>query len=247
MFVNGSVPARRGLVVLLAALGGVLVAYAWSSELVDQQIGFNVADTLLGRDANATPIGVILSGIVFALVSGLAGSFTACNIAAFGAVGPLVGRNQSRAQRFVQTVRPLGWLAVGMVTVSALYGALVGIVGIRMPQFSTAKTTGISPRVAQAMITFGVLGAIMIALGLASLRLIGDPLAGASRRAPNAPLVVMGALIGGFLIGRPYPLFGDLFRHAATAHNPLYGAAAFALQSVGNIVVIGFLSWMLRP
>jgi hypothetical protein len=41
--------------------------------------------------------------------------------------------------------------------------------------------------------------------------------------------------------GRPYPLFRDLFRHAATTHNPFYGAAAFVLQSVGNIVVMSLL------
>ena len=42
----------------------------------------------------------------------------------------------------------------------------------------------------------------------------------------------------GFLIGRPYPLFRIMFRSAAEQHNVLYGAAAFALQSVGNIVVM---------
>jgi hypothetical protein len=51
----------------------------------------------------------------------------------------------------------------------------------------------------------------------------------------------MGALVGGFLIGRPYPLFRDLFRNAANRHNPLYGAGAFVLQSLGNMIVMGVL------
>jgi hypothetical protein len=241
LFVNGVFPRRRWLVLLLSALVGLFVAYAWSARLADDTIGFNVADTLLGRDAHGTPIGGILSGVVFAFVSGLAGSFTACNVAAFGAVGPLVGGTRSRGERFAHALRSLGWLAAGMIAVSAVYGALVGLVGTRMPQFSTAKVSGISPRTGQAMVTFGLIGLVMIVLGLAALGLIRDPLARISRRLPNAPLVLVGALIGGFLIGRPYPLFRDMFRHAATSHNPFYGAVAFTLQSVGNIVVMAVL------
>lgn len=32
-----------------------------------------------------------------------------------------------------------------------------------------------------------------------------------------------------------------MFRHAAGSHNPLYGAAAFVLQSFGNIIVLSVL------
>jgi len=241
LFVNGMFPRRRWLVLTLSVVAGLLLAYGWSAQLADDTIGFNVADTLLGRNANGTPIGGILSGVVFAFVSGLAGSFTACNVAAFGAVGPLVGGTRTRGERLGHALRSLGWLAAGMIPVSAVYGAIVGIVGTRMPQFSTAKVSGISPRIGQAMVTFGVIGLVMIVLGLAALGVIRDPLARLSRRYPNAPLVLVGALIGGFLIGRPYPLFGAMFRHAASSHNPFYGALAFTLQSVGNIVVMGLL------
>jgi hypothetical protein len=241
LFVNGWFPRNRWLVVLLSVIGGFLLAYAWSSELVDHTIGFSVADGLLGHDADKTPIGSIASGVVFAFVTGLAGSFTACNIAVFGAVGPLLGRHLSRRDRFVQTVKPVCWLAVGMIPVSAVYGAIVGIWGTRMPQYSTAATSGISPRIGQAMITFGLIGAVMLVLGLASLGIVRDPLAAISRRFAAAPLVLIGALIGAFLIGRPYPLFRDMFRHAAITHNPAYGAFAFVLQSIGNILVMTVL------
>ncbi|MFG2049448.1 hypothetical protein ACGFIW_18695 [Micromonospora sp. NPDC048935] len=241
LFVNGWFPRNRWLIVLLSAIGGFLLAYAWSSELVDHTIGFNVANGLLGHDADKTPIGSIASGVVFAFVTGLAGSFTACNIAAFGAVGPMLGQDLSRRDRFVQTVKPLGWLAVGMIPVSAAYGAIVGLWGTGLPQYSTAPTSGISPRIGQAMLTFGLIGAVMLVLGLASLGIVRDPLAAISRRFPAAPLVLMGALIGAFLIGRPYPLFRDMFRHAASTHNPGYGAFAFVLQSIGNILVMAVL------
>jgi MFS family permease len=245
LFVTGSFPRRRRLVLVLSLLGGVLLAYSWSSELVDRTIGFGVADHLLGRNANGTPIGGIASGIVFAFVTGLAGSFTACNIAAFGAVGPLLSQATSRRDRFVGTVRPLGYLALGMLPVSAAYGAVVGVFGTRMPQFSLAATHGLSPRILQAMLTFGLIGLVMLVLGLAALGLLPDPLAAVSRRYPNAGMVLMGILIGAFLIGRPYPLFRDMFRHAAESHNPLYGAFAFVLQSLGNIVVMSVLFLLL--
>jgi hypothetical protein len=241
LFVNGAFPKRRAPIVLLAAIGGILLSYLWSAELVDKTIGFNAASTMLGHDAVTTPIGGIASGVIFALVSGLAGSFTACNIAAFGAAGPLIGSARTRRERFTRTVKPLGWMAVGIIPVSAIYGMIVGLVGTTMPQFSTAKTTGLSPRSIQSMVTFGLIGLVLIVLGLAALGVIRDPLAPVSRRFRNAPMILMGVLIGGFLIGRPYPLFREMFRHAAETHNPLYGATAFVLQSFGNIIVLALL------
>ncbi|MER7701991.1 hypothetical protein ABTX81_03685 [Kitasatospora sp. NPDC097605] len=247
LFVNGLFPRRRALVVLLGLLGGLLLAYAWSSELVDDKIGFSAASELLGHDARNTPLGGISAGVLFAFVSGLAGSFTACNVAVFGAVGPLVGQmSLTRRQRLVHALRPLGWLTVGMLPVSAGYGVLVGLFGTRMPQFSTAPVHGsISPRMLQAMIVYGLVGLVMLVIGLAAAGVLPDPLERVAARFPNAPLVLVGALVGGFLIGRPYPLFRNLFRHAAVEHNPLYGAVAFSLQSIGNILVMALLFLLL--
>jgi hypothetical protein len=239
----GGLPRRRGLLILISVAFALFLSYAWSSKLVDTEIGVNTANALLGHDAHKTPIAGIAAGVLFAFVSGLAGSFTACNIAVFGAVGPMVGHSGSRREKLLHTARPLGWLAVGMIPVSAAYGALVGFVGTRMPQFSTVSAPAgtISARSAQAMIAFGLIGLVMIVLGLAAVGVVPDPLGPLSRRHPNARMVVLGVLVGGFLIGRPYPLFRDLFRHAASTHNPLYGGAAFVLQSVGNILVMSVL------
>ncbi|MEV6828041.1 hypothetical protein [Amycolatopsis sp. NPDC051102] len=237
-FGAGPYPARRAAVAVLAILAGFVLTAIWSAPFVDSVIGDSVANGLLGYDAKATPISGVLAGTLFAFVSGLAGSFTACNIAAFGAVAPLVG---SEAGQKRSALKPLGWIAAGMLTVSVGYGVVVALVGTRMPQFSTAQTTGLSPRSIQSMIAFGVVGLVFLAMGLIALGIVGNPFAGFTRRHPAAPLVLMGALIGGFLIGRPYPLFRIMFRSAAEQHNVLYGAAAFALQSVGNIVVMAVL------
>ncbi|MFB9476631.1 hypothetical protein ACFFR3_44680 [Nonomuraea salmonea] len=243
MFVTGAIPRRRGLIVLLASLIGFVLTTVWSAEFVDQTIGGNVAGTLLGHEPTEAPIAGMAAGIVFAFVSGLAGSFTACNIACFGAVAPMMGGVGSRWGRLRQSLRPLRWLAVGMVTVSAVYGAIVGFVGTSMPQFSTAPTVPgtLSARSVQSMVVFGLIGLCMLYMGLAALRLVPDPFGRIARRFPNAPMVFMGGLIGGFLIGRPYPLFRQMFRDAAESGNPLYGAAAFVLQSVGNIVIMAVL------
>ncbi|MEV7014087.1 hypothetical protein [Streptosporangium sp. NPDC051022] len=244
-------PRRRGPVVALSVLAGALIAALWSFRFVDGVIGDNVANTLLGYDAKHTQIGGLIAGTVFAFVSGLAGTFTACNIAVFGAIAPMTDASGTRPSgdagaarpvRIGETLRPIGRLAIGMVAVSGVYGAVGAVLGERLPQLSTATAaSGLSPRLAQASITFGVIGLAFVYLGLAALRLAPDPLARLSRRFPDARLVVIGALIGGFLVGRPFPLFRKLFEYAAQTHNPFYGAAVFVLQSLGNITLMALL------
>jgi len=234
---------RRWLVVGLSSLVGFLLTVVWSAEFVDQTIGATIADSILGHSAEETPIAGVAAGVAFAFTSGLAGTFTACNIAAFGAVAPLLGTVGSRWGRLVQALKPLGWMSLGMVTVSAVYGAVVGAVGTAMPQFSQADSVPgvLSGRSVQSMVVFGVVGLAMLYMGLSALGFVRDPFARIAVRFPHAQTVFMGALIGGFLIGRPYPLFRHLFRDAAESGNLLYGAAAFVLQSLGNIVIMAVL------
>ncbi|MEV7042010.1 hypothetical protein [Amycolatopsis sp. NPDC051061] len=244
-FGAGPYPARRAAIAVAAIVAGFALTALWSAPFVDSVIGDSVANGLLGHDAKATPISGVLAGTLFAFVSGLAGSFTACNIAAFGAVAPLVGGQAGEKRRFATTLKPLGWIAAGMLAVSIVYGVVVALVGTRMPQFSTAQTSGLSPRSIQSMVAFGVVGLVFLVMGLIALGIIPNPAERFVARHPAAPLVLMGALIGGFLIGRPYPLFRIMFRSAAEQHNVFYGAAAFALQSLGNIVLMGVLFLLL--
>lgn len=235
-------PGHRGRTVLFGLLAGLALAVVWSATLVDTGIGQNIARTALGHDARTTPIGGLLSGAVFAFVTGVAGSFTACNIAVFGAVGPMVERQGGRPRGML---RPLGWLVAGMLPVSAAYGAVGAWLGTRIPQLSTGTVGSMPVRLVQSSVVFGVIGLALVYLGLAELRLVPDPLARLQRRFANARLVVLGALVGGFLIGRPFPLFHKLFLYAAQHHNPAYGAAIFVLQSLGNLLVMGLLFGLL--
>ncbi|WP_428962018.1 hypothetical protein [Micromonospora fluostatini] len=232
-------PTGRGKIVLGGVGAGILLAVLWSYEFVDHVIGDNLANALLGHDAKATAIGGAVAGMVFAFVSGLAGTFTACNIAMAAAVGPMSQAGQEGATRTGLRVllRPVGWLTVGMVAVSATYGFVGVLLGDRLPQLSTEVVAGMPVRLIQSMVVFGVIGLAFVYLGLASLDIVPDPFA----HRPAARVVVLGALVGGFLIGRPYPLFNKLFHWAVETGNPLYGAGAFVLQSLGNIVIVAAL------
>jgi hypothetical protein len=239
-------PRRRGLIVLLSILGGFALTVIWSAAFVDRTIGDNVANTVLGYDAKQTPITGVMAGIAFAFASGLACTFTACNVAAFSALAPMLGRRQSGRPRLADTVKPLGWVAVGALTVAAIYGAAVGLFGTHMPQYSTANSgSGLSPRLVQSMVAFALIGLALLYLGLAALGVVRDPLARIAERFPPARLVVLGALIGGFLVGRPFALFRKGFRDVADSHNPLYGATAFMLESLGNILLIAVIFLLL--
>ncbi|MFI1194874.1 hypothetical protein ACH4T9_16660 [Micromonospora sp. NPDC020750] len=232
-------PRARGRIVLGGVAAGVLLAVLWSYEFVDHVIGDNVANALLGHDAKATAIGGTVAGLVFAFVSGLAGTFTACNIAMAAAVGPMSQAGGTGATRagLRGLLRPVGWLTVGMVAVSAVYGFVGVLLGDRLPQLSTDTVGGLPVRLIQSMVVFGVIGLAFVYLGLAALGTLPDPFA----HRPVARVVVLGALVGGFLIGRPYPLFNKLFHWAVDTGNPLYGAGAFVLQSLGNIAIVAAL------
>lgn len=243
---QAEVPTRRTLIVILSVLGGAVLSMIWSASFVDKVIGGSVATTLLGEDPQGFAFTGTAAGMVFAFVTGVAGTFTACNVAVFGALAPLFGEGEGVRGRLVSALRPLGWLVVGMVVVSATYGVIAAVVGEGMPQASTAPSgSGLSPRSIQSMVAFGLIGLVMIYLGLAALGVVRDPLRRVATRFPHARVLLMGALIGGFLVGRPYGLFRQLFRDTAASQDPLYGALAFVLQSVGNILLVAVIFLLL--
>jgi hypothetical protein len=165
---------------------------------------------LLGQDAATTTLTGPLMGIVFAFVSGLAGTFTACNIAGMSAVAPMLAGNEpvTRRRTLVAMLRPIGWLTIGMCSVAAVYGAIGVAMGSRLPQLSPEVTAGGMPvRLVQSSVVFGIVGLAFAYLGLAALRMVPDPLERFRVRHPRTDVFVMGLLIGAFLIGRPFPLF----------------------------------------
>lgn len=238
----GSRVVRRGLVVGVSALVGVAIAVLWSARLVDDDIGVNTASGLIGRNATGASVTGTVTGLVFAFVTGLAGTFTACNVAVFSAIAPMVSGNPSVASRIRQAFVPLGWLALGAVVVAGTYGAVGALLGSRIPQLSTAVIGDHVPvRTLQSIAVFGVIGLVMLYLGLASAELVPDPLRRAATRWAPARPAFMGLLIGAFLIGRPWPLFRKMFAYAASTHDAAFGAAVFMLIVLGNMILLGLI------
>jgi len=231
---------RPWRVVAFSVAAGVLLAILWSYEFVDKVIGDNVANALLGHDAKETAIGGTVAGLVFAFVSGLAGTFTACNIAMAASIGPMSHAGAVRDERrseLATLLRPLGWMTLGMVIVSGLYGFVGVLIGDGLPQLSTETVGDMPVRIVQSSVVFGIIGLGFVYLGLAALKVLPDPF----EHRPAARVFVLGALVGGFVIGRPYPLFNKLFHWAADTGNPFYGAGAFILQSLGNVAIVSVL------
>jgi hypothetical protein len=236
---DGVSAVRKSTVVILSVLAGLALAVLWSANLVDNGIGENVANQMLGYNAKNSAVSTGLAGMFFAFVAGFAGTFTACNVACFSAIGPMLGGAPSAGARVRRVLPALGWLSLGLVLVAAVYGAIGAAIGDQIPQLSNQLVGNHVPlRVIQAAVVFTVLGFAFLWLGLAAIRVVPDPLARWTARWSYAPSFVLGMLMGGFLIGRPYPLFFKLFQQAAHTHNPLYGAVAFILTALGNVIVL---------
>ncbi|HEY3260855.1 MAG TPA: hypothetical protein VGJ95_11420 [Pseudonocardiaceae bacterium] len=232
----------RWRLAMLSALGGLILAVVWSPRLVDTVIGGHIANPVVGGDARTVSITGTAMALLFAFITGVAGSFTACNIAVFGALAPMSAQS-SVGRRVTGLMKPIGLLALGSVVVAGLYGAIGVYIGESIPQLSNA-TIGdhnIRVRSSQSGVVFSVIGIILVWHGLAALRLVRSPLSNLFHRRPAAELVFMGGLVGAFLIGRPFGMFRHLYEYAAKTDNPLLGFATFALQSIGNIVIVSLL------
>ena len=235
-------PPRRGPIALVSVVVGLLVTSAWSAPFVDTVLGHTIAGAVLGHDPASTTITGAAAGLVFAFAAGAAGTFTACNIAAFSALAPMMSGTAGARTRVGAAVRPLSWVAAGALPVSAAYGAVGALAGPGVPQLSAATIGNDVPvRLVQSMVVYGVIGLVLLWMGLAALRYVPDPFGRLTARHPRTPLVVMGVLIGLFLVGRPYPLFRQMFTYAAETRDPLYGALSFLLVAVGNVVVMAVL------
>lgn len=237
---------NRTVAIAAAIVAGLVLAYLWSARLVDD-LGVESASAVLGENARESAIGGWAVGAVFAFVSGVAGTFTACNVAVFGAL-PAMRSEAAAGGRLSAVARPVGWLSLGLLGVAAVYGFIAVLLGDRLPQLSTAVVgRGMPERLIQSIVVFGLIGLAFAYLGLAATGAVPDVFAGR----PRARLVVLGALMGGFLVGRPYPLFHKLLEQAASTHQPFYGSLVMCLQAIGNILLIalimGVLALVRRP
>jgi hypothetical protein len=239
---SGKSLARRAL--LIGLIAGFILTVIWSASFVDRAIGGTIADNLLGYEAGSATLTGPVMAVVFALVSGVAGTFTACNIAGMSAVAPLMAQDRviTKRETLRAIAKPLAWLALAMCALAAVYGFVGVLMRDSLPQLSQATTEGGVPiRLIQSSVVFGIVGLAFTYLGLASLGYLPDVLNRLRERHPRTDVVVMGVLIGAFLIGRPFALFRTMFEYAASTGNPFLGSATFVLQALGNIIIMALL------
>jgi hypothetical protein len=227
--------------VFYSAAAGIILSIVWSPTLVDRVIAQHIANPVVGGDATKVAITGSVTAAIFAFITGVGGMFTACNIAVFGALAPMSARTGSVRATISSILRPIGWLAAGAVVVAGLYGAIGVFVGKSSPQLSNAVVGDVRVLLIQSGIVFTLIGVIMVWYALANLGLVRNPLAGTFQRHPWAEMAFLGALVGGFLIGRPFGMFRHMYDYAASTHNPFIGFMTFALQSLGNIVGVTVL------
>lgn len=234
--------ARRLSWLALATAAGVVLAGFWNFRLVDgfgaDIVAANTIGSYEGKSAEFAVLGAGF-GFLFALVAGLAATFTACNCVAFAMVPGLVCAPDARAGRSA-ALQALGTMLFFVVVVSAIYGAFVGWLG---PEGVAAINTR-QVRFAQAGIVFSVLGAAMLIWGAIDLGLLDrwtrrtSPITRAFFAQPTVKAAIMGVMVGTFAIGRPYPVFREFLLYAAQVQRPSYGAAVMALQGIGQVLVM---------
>jgi hypothetical protein len=230
----------------LSLLAGLVLAIIWSPDLVDGVIGDGISNNVLGtEDAGEMNITGSILGAAFAFVTGVAGTFTACNIAVFGALAPLSAPEQTMGSRLKEMLKPIGWLFLGAIAVAGVYGIIGVYADTWIPQLSDARIgdpeEGLRYRSIQSAVVFGLVGIALIWRGMAALKLVKWPLQKLFDRRPRAEMVFMGALIGAFVIGRPFGLFRHMYEYAGSTNNPLIGFTTFALQAIGNIILVAAL------
>lgn len=229
-------PARstsRVVLVALALVAGTALAVGWQYEFVDDVIGGGIARALVGSD------GPDASGwagsLVMAGVAGLAGTFTACNVACFASVGPLAasGSGGSRRELLAHAGRQVLLLGGGMLAVAGAYGVLAVIAGDALPMLSEGSVGDAPARLVQASLVNTVLG---IGLAVVAFRY----LAGRPVRTARG-MVLLGCLLGLLVVGRPYPMFREVLADAVATGNVVSAAALLMLVALGNLALVAVL------
>ena len=236
-----SIPSRVRLF-LVAIVIGICVAGFWNARVVDGFGSDIVANATIGGAAGkASEFGTLGAGFgfLFALVAGLAATFTACNCVAFAMIPGLACAPDAKAGR-VAALRSLGVMVLMVMLVGAIYGTFIGWLG----PVGAAAFNAREIRFAQAGVVFSVLGIAMLLWAAIDLGLLSgltrrcSPVTRAFFAQPTTKAAVMGIMVGTFAVGRPYPVFREFLLYAAQMQRPSYGAAVMALQGLGQIVVM---------
>jgi cytochrome c biogenesis protein CcdA len=237
-----AVSNRRWLTLGLALAAGVCAAGFWNASVADgfgrDVIAGNAIGGATGKAAQYSTLGAGF-GFLFAVVAGVAATFTACNCVAFAMIPGLVcARDAGSVRR--EALRSLGVMLLFVVLIDATYGAFVGWLG---PAGAAAFNTR-EIRLAQASVVFTALGTLMVFWGGIELGLLDalvrrcSPITRAFFAQTTTKAALMGAMVGAFAVGRPFPVFREFLLFTAQSRNPAYGAVVMALQGLGQVLVM---------
>lgn len=236
---------RLTLYVLAGIAAGVIIAGFWNYHLVD---GFGkevVAGGTIGDTAELAgsyPSRGSSFGFLFAAVAGLAATFTACNCVVFAMIPGLACSTDAKGSE-VRPMRALTTFVGGVLAVCAVYGGVIGYLGPQGVEMLNAR----SVRLGQAQVVFTLLGASMLLWSVFEfgyLRNVTARLSESTRAffaSATTKAGLLGTMVGLFAVGRPFPVFRQFLSYAATAENPLYGAAVMMVQGAGQILLMALL------
>ncbi|MGF6231972.1 sulfite exporter TauE/SafE [Inquilinus ginsengisoli] len=240
-------PSRNRLVLALCAfVVGVLIAGFWNYHWVDgfgREIvaGQTIGDTQRLSDSYSERGAGF--GFIFAIIAGLAATFTACNCVVFAMLPGLACATEKAGSPRRLAIEAIGVFSLFVLLVCFGYGLYVGSLGPERVDALNARDS----RILQAQVTFTLLGIVLLVWGLISFGFADGMLRRLSPgvvrfgASPLTKAVFMGILVGLFAIGRPFPVFRDFLAYAAASESPLYGGAVMALQGIGQILLMVLL------
>lgn len=240
-------PFKKRIFYTLASIAlAVLIAGFWNYHLVD---GFGkdiIAGNTIGNTSDlAGDYGSKGSGFgfIFAAITGLAATFTACNCVIFAMIPGLACSVEGRSTSKREAWQALGCFVAGVLVITGFYGFFIGFLGAEGMEVLNGRAV----RLAQAQAVFSLLGGIMLIWGFLEMgfmdwlknRFSETTRAFFAQTTTKASL--LGILVGCFAIGRPFPVFREFLVYAASAGSPLYGAGVMMIQGLGQIAVMALL------
>lgn len=183
-----------------------------------------------------TDVTALAVGAALAFVSGVTMIFTPCGMPLIFTLNSMAREGRERGRSWVP---PFALFTVGIVTVMAIWGAVIGAAGHGIVSF-LAKP---SRRFTLTEILYSTLGALALLMALwefgwVHLRRLNRPRAlpsGLARLGPYPRSLAMGAALGGgFGVGCPFPTYQAVLAWAALVGNPFYGAAVVGANALGR-------------
>jgi cytochrome c biogenesis protein CcdA len=238
---------RRVVWVIVSLALGILIAGFWNYKIVDN-FGRNIiANRTIGETAQLA--GSFQEngfgfGMIFALIAGVAATFTACNCVIYTMIPGLVcPANKGNSSTKATALWAFFIFVLAVILVGAIYGFYVGMLGVKGAHAYNDPVI----RIHQAQVVFSIIGFIMLIWGAITFGLFDRftkkfPLSIRENISkPTTKAGMLGVLVGFFAIGRPYPVFRDFLGYAAESNNPLYGALVMSIQGLGQIALMAIL------